>query len=296
MIRMAPRRNPPAGCWAAASAVQPRLRECPTAMGALTGRLVLRGARGGGRALCRADRRGRAWSSGGHADGLHPRAGPGLSDHRRAAAAGRERWRAPRQVVKQAIDIIMKTPGSSMSRRLPGWTRPRSRSRRTPGRSSRACRRCTDHELKGVTANSVLADLRRRLSVIEDAYVLTIPPPPVQGLGSAGGFKMMLQDQVGLGSQALVRCGEGAGWRGQQGSRFRRRVHPAQHRLAVGLCRYRPREGGEGRADAHRCVLHAAGLSRLAIRQRLQPARPHLRGDRAGRRAVPPQRAGHHRG
>jgi multidrug efflux pump subunit AcrB len=56
----------------------------------------------------------------------------------------------------------------------------------------------------GVTANSVLADLRQRLSVIEDAYVLTIPPPPVQGIGNAGGFKMMLQDRAGLGSQALV--------------------------------------------------------------------------------------------
>ena len=39
-----------------------------------------------------------------------------------------------------------------------------------------------DHSLPGVTANSVLADLRKRLSVIKDAYVVTIPPPPVQGL------------------------------------------------------------------------------------------------------------------
>ena len=60
-----------------------------------------------------------------------------------------------------------------------------------------------DHELPGVTANTVLADLRKRLSVIKDAYVLTIPPPPVQGLGSAGGFKMMLEDRAGLGSEAL---------------------------------------------------------------------------------------------
>jgi hydrophobe/amphiphile efflux-1 (HAE1) family protein len=61
-----------------------------------------------------------------------------------------------------------------------------------------------NHELPGVTANTVLADLRKRLSVINDAYVLTIPPPPVQGLGSAGGFKMMLEDRAGLGSDALL--------------------------------------------------------------------------------------------
>src|SRR5499427_1900299 len=63
-----------------------------------------------------------------------------------------------------------------------------------------------EHELPGVTANTVLADLRKRLSVIRDANVVTIPPPPVQGLGSAGGFKMMLEDRGGLGPQALEKA------------------------------------------------------------------------------------------
>jgi multidrug efflux pump subunit AcrB len=40
--------------------------------------------------------------------------------------------------------------------------------------------------------------------VIQDAFLLTIPPPPVEGLGSSGGFKMMLEDRAGLGSQRLV--------------------------------------------------------------------------------------------
>ena len=42
------------------------------------------------------------------------------------------------------------------------------------------------------------------MSAVKDAYLLTIPPPPVQGLGSAGGFKLMLEDRAGLGSEALV--------------------------------------------------------------------------------------------
>src|SRR5262249_58401438 len=41
-------------------------------------------------------------------------------------------------------------------------------------------------------------------SAIKEAYLVTVPPPPVQGLGSAGGFKMMLEDRAGLGSDALV--------------------------------------------------------------------------------------------
>jgi multidrug efflux pump len=63
-----------------------------------------------------------------------------------------------------------------------------------------------NHELPGVNANSVLADLRKRLSVIKDAFVLTIPPPPVQGLGNSGGFKMMLEDRDGLGPEPLVQA------------------------------------------------------------------------------------------
>jgi multidrug efflux pump subunit AcrB len=65
-----------------------------------------------------------------------------------------------------------------------------------------------NHSIDGVTATTVLADLRKRLSVIQDAYVLTIPPPPVQGLGTAGGFKMMLQDRAGLGSNALAQAAQ----------------------------------------------------------------------------------------
>jgi multidrug efflux pump subunit AcrB len=57
-------------------------------------------------------------------------------------------------------------------------------------------------------ATTVLADLRKRLSVIQDAYVPTTPPPPVQGIGNAGGFKMMLQDRAGLGSDALARAAQ----------------------------------------------------------------------------------------
>jgi hydrophobe/amphiphile efflux-1 (HAE1) family protein len=63
-----------------------------------------------------------------------------------------------------------------------------------------------NHEIKGVDSTVVLADLRKNLSVIKDAYVLTIPPPPVQGLGNSGGFKLMLEDRGGLGSDALVKA------------------------------------------------------------------------------------------
>ncbi len=52
----------------------------------------------------------------------------------------------------------------------------------------------------------MLQTLRKRLSVIKDANVAVIMPPPVQGLGSAGGFKMMVEDRGGLGPDALAKA------------------------------------------------------------------------------------------
>jgi hydrophobe/amphiphile efflux-1 (HAE1) family protein len=107
-------------------------------------------------------------------------------------------------VVKRATDIILTTRGIEHVSPFAGLDATTFTIASNAGTIFSGLPSLYNHSLPGATANSVLADLRRRLSVIQDAYVLTIPPPPVQGLGTAGGFKMMLEDRAGLGSQALV--------------------------------------------------------------------------------------------
>jgi hydrophobe/amphiphile efflux-1 (HAE1) family protein len=111
-------------------------------------------------------------------------------------------------VVKKAIEIIMTTPGVEHVAPFAGLDATTFTVASNSGTIFSGLPSLYSHEIKGVTAASVLADLRKRLSVIQDAYVLTIPPPPVQGLGSAGGFKMMLQDRAGLGSDALAKAAQ----------------------------------------------------------------------------------------
>jgi hydrophobe/amphiphile efflux-1 (HAE1) family protein len=111
-------------------------------------------------------------------------------------------------VVKKAVEIIMTTPGVEHVAPFAGLDATTFTVASNAGTIFSGLPSLYSHEIKGVTAASVLADLRKRLSVIQDAYVLTIPPPPVQGLGSAGGFKMMLQDRAGLGSDALARAAQ----------------------------------------------------------------------------------------
>jgi hydrophobe/amphiphile efflux-1 (HAE1) family protein len=110
------------------------------------------------------------------------------------------------KVVKRAIDISMTTRGIEHVATFAGLDATTSTVASNSGTIFSGLPSLYNHSLPGVTANSVLSDLRKRLSAIKDAYVLTIPPPPVQGLGSAGGFKMMLEDRAGLGPEALVKA------------------------------------------------------------------------------------------
>ncbi|OYU15421.1 MAG: hydrophobe/amphiphile efflux-1 family RND transporter [Alphaproteobacteria bacterium PA4] len=56
---------------------------------------------------------------------------------------------------------------------------------------------------KGLSGDSILGDLRKRVMAIDKANILVIPPPPVRGVGTGGGFKMMIQDRGGKGYGAL---------------------------------------------------------------------------------------------
>ncbi|WP_426442182.1 efflux RND transporter permease subunit [Bradyrhizobium genosp. P] len=111
-------------------------------------------------------------------------------------------------VVKKAIEIIMSTPGVEHVAPFAGLDATTFTIASNAGTIFSGLPSLYNHELKGVTSATVLADLRKRLSVIQEAYVLTIPPPPVQGIGNAGGFKMMLQDRAGLGSEALSKAAQ----------------------------------------------------------------------------------------
>ena len=110
------------------------------------------------------------------------------------------------RVIRKGVDIILTTKGVEHVAPFVGLDATTFTVAPNSGTIFSGLPSLYNHELPGVNANSVLADLRKRLSVIKDAFVLTIPPPPVQGLGNSGGFKMMLEDRDGLGPEALVQA------------------------------------------------------------------------------------------
>ncbi len=51
----------------------------------------------------------------------------------------------------------------------------------------------------GVTLASIMAESQKATADITEARLLIVPPPLIQGIGSAGGYRLMVQDQGGHG-------------------------------------------------------------------------------------------------
>ena len=243
------------------------------------------------RGLCR-PHRGRRRRVREDAHRVHPGAGPGLSHLRRPAAAGRHlgpdrEGRPPRHrhhpghKGHRACGALRRPRRYDLHRRLERWN---DLLRPAVALQSRAAGRDREHR----AGRSAQAPVGHQGCVR--------PDDPATARAGPRQRRRLQDDAGGPGWPRLRGTGQGrarARRRGQQGSGLRRRLHALQHGLAVGLRRHRPPEGREGGAHADRRVLDAPGLSRLAVRQRLQLPRPELRGRRPGRRAVPAHDAGH---
>src|SRR5471030_1321441 len=56
------------------------------------------------------------------------------------------------------------------------------------------------------SADAIAGEINKRMGSIEGAFVLVLSPPPVSGLGTTGGFKLMIEDRDNLGYDALYKA------------------------------------------------------------------------------------------
>jgi hydrophobe/amphiphile efflux-1 (HAE1) family protein len=108
------------------------------------------------------------------------------------------------EVVRRIEEIALNTPGVVRVPALAGL----SGATRTQAGNSAALFPVFDEPearaRKGLTSDSITAELRKRLAGIEDAFIIVIPPPAVPGIGTGGGFAMRVQDRQGRGSDFLA--------------------------------------------------------------------------------------------
>jgi multidrug efflux pump len=68
---------------------------------------------------------------------------------------------------------------------------------------------------KDQSGAAIAQEINKRLGVIQDAFIMVFPPPPVNGLGTIGGFKMMVEDRANVGYDELyksVQALQGKAW------------------------------------------------------------------------------------
>jgi hydrophobe/amphiphile efflux-1 (HAE1) family protein len=108
------------------------------------------------------------------------------------------------EVNRRAVEIALKTPGISSAVNIVGF----SGATFTNAPNAGAIFVVLDSFEKrgrdpGRLANGIIGELYKRLSSIQEAQIFVVAPPPVQGIGNAGGFRMMIEDRAGRGPQAL---------------------------------------------------------------------------------------------
>src|ERR1700761_2914339 len=108
------------------------------------------------------------------------------------------------EVVREVNDIVLNTPGGRHTSPVTGLDVTTNTVAPNVGTVFTSLPSLYGEHLKGVNAASMVATLRKKFAGFKDANILVVNPPAVKGLGSAGGFKMMLEDRAELGPQALA--------------------------------------------------------------------------------------------
>ncbi|NKB58417.1 MAG: multidrug efflux RND transporter permease subunit [Alphaproteobacteria bacterium] len=100
-------------------------------------------------------------------------------------------------VVQRATQIIRETPGVKHAVAFAGFSGATFTNASNTAAIFTPFESYDERREKGLSAEKVIGQLFGRLQAIQEAFIIAIPPPPVRGVGNAGGFKLQLQERSG---------------------------------------------------------------------------------------------------
>ncbi|GGI17262.1 efflux RND transporter permease subunit [Oxalicibacterium faecigallinarum] len=107
------------------------------------------------------------------------------------------------EVIRNMSDIAMKTPGVESAVAFPGLSINGFVNSPNSGIVFVTLKPFDERKSKELSGNAIAQQLNMQYAGIKDAFIAMFPPPPVQGLGTIGGFKLQIQDRSALGKEAL---------------------------------------------------------------------------------------------
>jgi hydrophobe/amphiphile efflux-1 (HAE1) family protein len=106
-------------------------------------------------------------------------------------------------IVQQIIPIVLDTPGVQYASVYSGIDGNGFINSTSAGQMFAIFEPFEKRLKEGLTMPVIVNELRKRLASVTAADIRITMPSPVRGLGSAGGFRMMIEDRGGLGYAAL---------------------------------------------------------------------------------------------
>jgi len=106
-------------------------------------------------------------------------------------------------VIKRMSEIAGKHPGVENTEAFSGLSINGFTNSPNSGIVSTPLKPFDERKDPSLSANAIAADLNGQFAQIQDAFIAIFPPPPVQGLGTIGGFRVQVQDRGNLGYEEL---------------------------------------------------------------------------------------------
>jgi multidrug efflux pump len=108
-------------------------------------------------------------------------------------------------VMKELSDIALAHPGVQDAIEFPGLSINGFTNSPNSGIVFVGLKPFEKRTSKDLSGLAITKQLNEKFSGIQEAFVAIFPPPPVQGLGTVGGFKLYVEDRSGLGLEPLYK-------------------------------------------------------------------------------------------
>ena len=125
-------------------------------------------------------------------------------------------------VIKKAGEIARTTPGVANAVQFAGFSGATFTNASNAGVIFTPFKPFEERLESGDNSTKIIQTLYKNLQSLDEAFIIAIPPPPVQGIGNSGGFKMQIMDQdnsnmtrvLGLARQMMVAANQTPGLTG----------------------------------------------------------------------------------
>ena len=102
-------------------------------------------------------------------------------------------------VIRRMDDITLKQPGVDHAVSFPGLSINGFTNSSNAGIVFVTLKPFDERTGASLSASAIAQQLNQKFGSIQDAFIVMFPPPPVQGIGTTGGFKLQLEDRGGVG-------------------------------------------------------------------------------------------------